>query len=49
LIEGDITVLDTEAIVNAANAYLKHGGGVEGAICQERMPDHQEESDLIGY
>jgi O-acetyl-ADP-ribose deacetylase (regulator of RNase III) len=49
LIEGDITELETGAIVNAANSYLKHGGGVAGAIVRKGGRIIQDESDRIGY
>jgi O-acetyl-ADP-ribose deacetylase (regulator of RNase III) len=45
LIEGDITRLDTDAIVNAANARLAHGGGVAAAIARSGGPVIQKESD----
>lgn len=45
LMEGDITELDTDAIVNAANEYLFHGGGVAGAIARKGGPTIQQESD----
>jgi O-acetyl-ADP-ribose deacetylase (regulator of RNase III) len=46
---ADITEEDTDAIVNAANSYLQHGGGVAGAISRKGGPTIQEESDRIGY
>ncbi|AEA33977.1 macro domain-containing protein [Hippea maritima] len=49
VIQGDITEEDTEAIVNAANSHLKHGGGVAGAIVRKGGYEIQEESDKIGY
>ena len=45
LVEGNITAETTDAIVNAANEYLKHGAGVAGAISQRGGPDIQIESD----
>ncbi len=32
LVKGDLTELETQAIVNGANSRLQHGGGVAGAI-----------------
>jgi O-acetyl-ADP-ribose deacetylase (regulator of RNase III) len=46
---GDITELDVDAIVNAANERLKLGGGVAGAIKRKGGPRIQEECDQIGY
>ncbi len=46
---GDITEERVDAIVNAANSYLKHGGGVAGAIVRKGGRVIQEESDKIGY
>jgi O-acetyl-ADP-ribose deacetylase (regulator of RNase III) len=49
LIQGDITGRDVDAIVNAANSHLQHGGGVAGAIVRKGGTIIQEESDRIGY
>lgn len=45
IISGDITEEHVDAIVNAANAYLQHGGGVAGAISLNGGPQIQVESD----
>jgi len=47
VIEGDITQMNVGAIVNAANCYLSHGGGVAGAIVRAGGQVIQEESDKI--
>jgi O-acetyl-ADP-ribose deacetylase (regulator of RNase III) len=48
LVEGDITEMQTDAIVNAANAHLTLGGGVAGAIRRKGGPEIQKECDKIG-
>jgi O-acetyl-ADP-ribose deacetylase (regulator of RNase III) len=48
LIRGDITELDVDAIVNAANAQLILGAGVAGAIRAKGGPTIQEECLRIG-
>ena len=48
LIQGDLTELDADAIVNAANAQLILGGGVAGAIRTKGGPTIQEECNRIG-
>jgi O-acetyl-ADP-ribose deacetylase (regulator of RNase III) len=42
---ADITKLEVDAIANAANTDLKHGGGVAGAISRAGGPVIQKESD----
>jgi len=49
LVLGDITERDVDAIVNAANKHLQHGGGVAGAIVRKGGSIIQQESDRIGY
>ncbi|OQX95673.1 O-acetyl-ADP-ribose deacetylase [candidate division KSB1 bacterium 4572_119] len=48
LVKGDITEMDCDAIVNAANSQLILGGGVAGAIRQKGGPKIQEECYQIG-
>jgi O-acetyl-ADP-ribose deacetylase (regulator of RNase III) len=45
VLETDITALAVDAIANAANTELKHGGGVAGAISRAGGPSVQRESD----
>ncbi len=48
LAEGDITELEVDAIVNAANEELQLGSGVAGAIREKGGPSIQEECNRIG-
>ncbi len=49
LVKGDITELDTDAIVNAANSKLQHGAGVAGAIVNKGGYVIQRESDKLRF
>jgi O-acetyl-ADP-ribose deacetylase len=46
ILRGDITEENVDAIVNAANRHLQHGGGVAGAISQKGGASIQQESDV---
>ncbi len=48
LMKGDLTEMDVDAIVNAANNDLQLGGGVAGAIRRKGGPEIQRECDAIG-
>jgi O-acetyl-ADP-ribose deacetylase (regulator of RNase III) len=45
VMQADVTRLEIDAIANAANTQLRHGGGVAGAIARAGGPDVQRESD----
>lgn len=45
VLEADITALEVDAVANAANTDLRHGGGVAGAIVRAGGESIQAESD----
>lgn len=49
LVSGDITAMDTDAIVNPSNTGLILGAGVSGAIASKGGPSIQQEMSRIGH
>ena len=49
LFKGDITERNVDAIVNVANSYLSHGGGVAAAIVKKGGRIIQDERDKLGF
>jgi O-acetyl-ADP-ribose deacetylase len=47
VLDTDVTKLEVDAIANAANTRLAHGGGVAGAIARAGGPSIQEESERV--
>jgi O-acetyl-ADP-ribose deacetylase (regulator of RNase III) len=45
VLQADVTKLEVDAIANAANTHLMHGGGVAGAISRAGGPTIQQESN----
>jgi O-acetyl-ADP-ribose deacetylase len=47
VMNADVTKLEVDAIANAANTQLAHGGGVAGAISRAGGPEVQRESEAV--
>jgi len=47
VVRGNLLEEPVDAIVNAANGHLAHGGGVAGVIARAAGPQLQQESDLL--